>query len=563
MKNKYKVLGAFALTILMVACNSNNNSSLSSVSSSTSSNNVSTSSSEVDYKTNSDFEKAKVTYTDKDNVEKNLNMQTIYTNSGNPHLDPTEEQHVLVVPFGFTDDNLQEVQSKENIDRITTTFFGTQEEIDAVGGWTSVANYYTTSSFGKSKFEGKVVPAWVNYGKSSSQFEKDSNGNLGIYAAEYARKWYIDEYAKENHGDLGVDAEPLSYFDQNKDGYLDLVWIVYSHPTGTVNDWWAYVTYNTSSTSSTRAPGVKTLGFASIQWMQESVGGHDPHTYIHETGHTYGLDDYYDYRSQWAPMAGIDMMDHNLGDHGAFSKFTLGWLQPLVVDDSAIITLRPATTTGDCFILPSPGYNGTAFDEYMMVELMAPVGLAEKDYKNGYTGTAGYSKAGIRITHIDARVYKSDHDTYLADNPEEGIDFRVCNSFGGRPGAGNNLKSDTDYWERKDGTLHYFTLSSLMESSIAEKNWTNTGTYSASNDSLFVKGDRFNLNSTTGWADTYMPSGTNLWNKAKKITGWVNNTTQEYEIDETCTFDYSLRVLSIDKTDDGSYEAKVQVTKAA
>lgn len=564
MKKLSKVLSVFLLTTMVFACDNSSNSSTSKDTSSSSS--ASSSSQTIDYKENKDFEKAKTTFVDANGVEKDLNMQTIYTNSGNPHLDPLEEQHVLVVPFGFTDSNLQSVQTAENVEKIKKTFFGTQEEINAVGGWTSVANYYNTSSFGKSVFEGQVVPTWVNYGKSSSEFMSDSQGNLGIYAAEFARNWYISEYAKENHGDLGAEAKPLSYFDKNGDGYIDLLWVVYSHPTGGRDDWWAYVTY-TNNMSNTKSPAVKTLGFASIQWMQNSSDGYDPHTYIHETGHTYGLDDYYDYRGKWSPMAGIDMMDHNLGDHCAFSKFTLGWLSPLVVDDSAIITLHPTTTTGECFILPSPNYNGTAFDEYMMVELMAPVGLAQSDYKNGYENVNGYSRAGIRITHVDARVYKADHDTYLSTNPGEGTDFRVCNSYAGRDygSAINNLKTDTDYWQREDGSLNYYTLTSIMEASINEdKNWTKVSTYNATNDALYTKGDEFSLDDSYGWAKTFMPSGTNLWNKAKTITGWEDKsqTIQTYEIDETCTFDYELKVLSIDKVDD-SYEAKVRVTKVA
>ena len=61
-------------------------------------------------KTNADFAKAKVTYTDGAGNEKPLHMNTIYSNQNAPHLDPLSEQHVMVVPFGFTDANLQQYQ---------------------------------------------------------------------------------------------------------------------------------------------------------------------------------------------------------------------------------------------------------------------------------------------------------------------------------------------------------------------------------------------------------------------------------------------------------------------
>ena len=513
-------------------------------------------------KTNEDFAKAKTTFV-KDGVEKPLNMQTIYTNNNAPHLDPLSNAHVMVVPFGFTDDT--EVQTQEMLDRINLAFFGSKEDVQSVGGWYSLADFYRTSSYGKSNFQGKVLPTWCNYGKTASQFLSDAGGNLGVTAANYARTWYKAEYDKENHGALGADADPITYFDANNDGFLDLVWVVYSHQTTSDQTWWAYVTY-TNSSASVSYPTVKTLGWASIDWMAKGFNGYDTHTYTHETGHTYGLDDYYDYNKKWAPMGGVDFMDHNLGDHCMFSKFTLGWTAPWVVDDDAIITLRPGTTTGDCFILPSPGYNGTAFDEYIMVELMAPVGLAEQDYKNGYEGTAGFSQPGLRITHVDARVYKSNHDTYLTNNPQEGLDFRVCNTQGGRMG----IKYDSDYWQIPDPEdsskiiKSYYALTTVIESVInPTDNVLTRTTYNVSNSSLFKEGQRFDLKpakaGSYSWSSVFMPSQTNLWNKAKTTTGWTGNEQKPQSVDENCTFNYSLKVLSIQADPEYGYVAKVKV----
>ena len=514
-------------------------------------------------KRNEDFELAKVTYMD-NGVEKGLTRNTIYTNAGSPHVDGYhvgEEAtiHALVVPFGFTDSNLQSVQTQENVERFKTCFFGSAEEMAEHGGTYSLADFYRTSSYGHSNFQGNVAESWCIYEGTTTQFEKASKGSAGIFAANYARDWYATEYAKEGHGALGADAEPLAYYDVNKDGYIDLMWVVYSKPYQSDTDWWAYVTY-TSNAANKQKPAVKTLAWASMTFLDNAAGGYDTHTFIHETGHTYGLDDYYDYNHTWAPMGGVDYMDHNLGDHSMFSKFSLGWTRPWVVDDDAVITLRPGTTTGDCFLLPSPGYNGTAFDEYMMVELMAPVGLAKYDYENGYQSTTGYSKAGIRVTHVDNRVYLTSHDVPLTDNPEVGIDTRIGNSKFGRI----SLQYDGDYWPNENGTKTSYSQFSIIEANCdTEKNWTLSSTYNASNNSLFRKGGFFNLKSNWGWAKTFMPSGTNLWNKAKTTTGWANVDTQTYEIDDTCTFNYSLKVLSIDEDPEYGYVAKVQVTANA
>ena len=96
-----------------------------------------------------------------------------------------------------------------------------------------------------------------------------------------------------------------------------------------------------------------------------------------------------------------------------------------------------------------------------------------------------------------------------------------------------------------------------------DKNWTLTSTYNASNASLFQKNGFFNLKPNWGWAKTFMPSKSNLWNKAKTTTGWTGKDTQAYTIDETCTFNYSLKVISIEKDAEAGYIAKVQVTANA
>lgn len=79
-----------------------------------------------------------------------------------------------------------------------------------------------------------------------------------------------------------------------------------------------------------------------------------------------GLEDYYCYNASWSPMGYVDMMDHNCGDHNSFSKFTLGWSSPKVVDKKVIIDLKPFVTTGESILLPSYNNNGTAFDEYLL-----------------------------------------------------------------------------------------------------------------------------------------------------------------------------------------------------
>ena len=326
-----------------------------------------------------------------------------------------------------------------------------------------------------------------------------------------------------------------------------------------------------------------TLAWASTSFMAD-FNGYDPHTFIHETGHTLGVNDFYDYNNTWKPMGSIDYMDQNLGDHGAYTKFMYGWINPWVVKEedlsggkTAEITLRAQTKSGDALVLASPDYNGTAFDEYLMLELVGPYGLAERDYKAGYSNTPGYTTPGIRITHVDARMYQNNHDVPVTDPNQlgnKGGDERVSNTYGGRM----SVKIDSDFWPEDGGSAPasitsknpgakvggprklpsgnnaYYCETSLMESTVQDQNWTNNANYTASSKTtLFKKGNRFNLSPNSAWANAFMPSGTNLWNKAKTTVGWKDNNTQYYTVDETKTCNYSVRVRDI--VEDAEYGA--------
>ena len=59
------------------------------------------------------------------------------------------------------------------------------------------------------------------------------------------------------------------------------------------------------------------------------------------------------------------------------------------------------------------------------------------------------------------------------------------------------------------------------------------------------------------WAKDKIDGAKDLWNKAKVNNGKYSN----YTIDKTCTFDYSVRVVSIEEDATYGYKAVVQVTK--
>lgn len=493
----------------------------------------------VNLKTNNDFSYAKTTYLE-NGVEHSLDMQNLYRNSGYPHLASTCK-NILVIPLGFNDENLVNVQTQENINKLTKAFNGDENE-----NFQSVKSFYQKSSYGKVNLNADIISNWLIYDGTSKEFQKKyKQETLGLGACEYIKEKYEEEFSKENHGLLGVNAKDLSYYDQDNDGFVDFIWIIYSQTSDQIpsSDWWAYVSYTQNKFEKNNTQ-IQTFGFASIDWLNRN-NECDTHTYIHETGHAFGLVDYYDYNNYWSPLGKIDMMDSSIGDHNAFSKFTLGWLNPLVVDSTSEITLKSTSLYGSCFIIPSPNYNGTAFDEYIMVELLTQEGLNKEIDE--------LSSPGIRLTHCDGRVFSTNHDDYLL-NPQEGTSFRVGNTYKGRSG----IKIDSDFFNNDD--KKYYSLISLIENNIKEKNCLNDYSFSLTNNSLFKKGDYLDFTNLKGYQKDYFPSNSNLWNKAKTITGWKNNSIQNQTIDSKCSINYSIKIKDIYKINN-QYEAKILITK--
>lgn len=554
-----KILALLALAIptILASCDTTNDSgSSSNPSSDTSSSSSSSDSGKyASYKKLTDFEKATMQYTDAMGNKQYLDRNLMEKNSGLPCLQSRGEQRMLVVPVGLDDDTgtspaypsvsrsgRTDKQTTERLDQIENLFFGEASDT----GWQSLKSYYYTSSHGKLTITGNVMRCnggWFKPGKKPSEYSSKQ-------AVADIKTYYLAEYAKDNHGALGADAKEWTWYDQDKDGYIDSIWIVYSaaihayENSTTSMNYWAYVT-SSGNSGNVKSPNISKYAWASIDFMDQAYGeGLDGHTFIHETGHLFGNDDYYSYDDKEAPLGGIDMQDHNIGDHNAFTKWQFGWEAPYVIDDNAYIEMEPTTTSGQFCILPSKNFNGTYADEYMMIEFMSPVGLNE-EYKTGYQSTTGYTKPGLRITHVDARAYKS-KNTEILSTPEEvatATRFRVMNTPSGR---GYKTWRDTfDAANNSTGKDRSMYFINVMQASAfsEEKNLLNQNTTSTNND-LFTKGFTFDLTAyDTGNGkmgnDWYclMPSYSNLWNKAQ------DPSTRA--VDDTCTFDYIVEVLDV------------------
>jgi M6 family metalloprotease-like protein len=228
-------------------------------------------------------------------------------------------------------------------------------------------------------------------------------------------------------------------FDNDGDGYIDGVYLIYSYYDYDTalndynhevnkNTYWAFTYWDTSAIANAASPVGNAYFWASYDFMYQGVKegeGVDAHTFIHETGHLLGLDDYYNYDDNdsqenlvplkyrhYAPMGGLAMMDYNILDHDAWSKWALGWTKPKILRSDVVlpatITLGESESTGDMLVIPDAdsSFNGSAFGEYMVVELYTPDLLNRLDSASSYRGTypRGFKMPGVKIYHVDSRL---------------------------------------------------------------------------------------------------------------------------------------------------------------
>ncbi|MDY3761477.1 MAG: hypothetical protein SO106_00605, partial [Candidatus Onthovivens sp.] len=319
-------------------------------------------------------------------------------------------------------------------------------------GYYSLSEYYKISSYNKLNIKGEVTP-WIDLDLTTKEISSSSISNYTLDCGTYFPTEKAINYIKEN---LNID---LTKYDNDKDGFIDGVYFIYGCPTFlddsslSTSTFWNFTYYNVlnKDKASISSPVLMTYSWSSFDMLSKGSDKTklDTHTYIHEFGHQLGLNDYYDTSNSGglnpytSPMGGLDMMDNNVGDHSAFSKFALGWINPFVVSGdigSVEVDIGSLIESGECIILPTSNYNNTPFDEYLMIEYIKNNSINKVDSTNGYPSTfytdgriiRFYSKNGIRITHIDARSVDSNLD--YTDNINDMVMTKFSNTASTKQG---------------------------------------------------------------------------------------------------------------------------------
>ena len=409
--------------------------------------------------TNFDVEKTDVSgKTIINHTYKDYSNQSIYPIDSCPSLGNPK---ILIIPVWFKDSSKYISDLKKSIVRkdITTAYFGTNEET----GWRSVKTYYEELSSGKLTLTG-TVSQWYEPNYNIADVARD--GEITQELVISATDWYFNNHPSEKRSD----------YDSDNNYFFDCVMLIYAAPDyqalrkDDYDNLWAYCYWLQNEKTSKVTPNV--FFWASYDFMYSQGADAynrtdhpygngdtthcniDAHTYIHEMGHVFGLDDYYDYSSaDYSPAGMFSMQDSNVGAHDPYSVMALGWADPYVVTGNSEVTIGVFQKTKDLVVI-SPKWNGigSPFDEYIILELFSNTGLNEFDCTYAYGNNSdlkGPESFGIRMWHVDSRLTYVNQTKY---DPNLAADVYVFNA--------RNMTSDTQIAKKRTdtyGVTHAFT----------------------------------------------------------------------------------------------------------
>ena len=478
------------------------------------------------------------------------------------------EVNLLVIPVHLPGETNNTAQVRSDLEK---AFFG--QDDDSRLGYPSLSSFYQTSSFGKLRFQGKVTD-WFDVAANTLIEDSDQLTTDGTspYSVQTILREAVDWAIKTQ----GIDIDD---YDANDDGYIDGVWLVYDRLdtytenalAGTSdfnNVFWNMSTCDyddykdEEEIERQRGWGRGTsafswASFSSLYTPYTFYTGDKPnlddlssiavssHTFIHETGHLLGLEDYYAIDSAaYRPAGQYTMMDQNVGDFDSYSKLALGWVTPYVAygpaeisllsryhDDKQVIVI-PADYTeinaevkrqadlgvnsGDIQIEWSP------FSEYLLIDIYTPESLDYLDIgRVPHDRKKGPEETGVRIYHVDSRLFQFrlmsvgsytdlifDKDNYIYDGgplaPNEYVALAITNSVGT-----GNIDIDSALGEQIGVSFNAFDQLRLLASDCFDD-------YSLgqpmTGDDLFKEGDRFDIATfgMTYFTDYRFNSGSNI-----------------------------------------------------
>ena len=337
---------------------------------------------------------------------------------------------ILVIPINLQASNTSSITNwtTSKLTSLNGYYFGNSP--------TSFVNYYKSMSHGYMTFSGIVSEV---YNESSSNYTVEKINNDQSFSTLFGMMRRAVSWVKSNSLYSNVD---WSEYDQDNNGTFDNIHFLTNYKaTQWAGPLWPHM-YTMGEVGTHSNPLVSTYSIGAINHTNDSI------TQIHEQGHIFGLDDYYDYsddgQSPINYVGGADMQSHNMFDWNSYSKLSVGLASPYVItggEDDFTIEIGDAVTTGDCIIVPAnyDTWNGSAYDEYFLIELFSNKGLNAEFWDDYCTYYGDLGDYGIRMYHVDSRLYSLntgrevssiDPSTWgnqtIAIGPNNSSDYTAC-----------------------------------------------------------------------------------------------------------------------------------------
>ncbi|MDR1006655.1 MAG: M6 family metalloprotease domain-containing protein [Bacteroidales bacterium] len=300
-------------------------------------------------------------------------------------------------------------------------FTYTQQEFDNlfnqvnynVGGASgSVRDFFLASSFGQLELLPTVVgpytlPHDMAFYGANNQYGNDAN----------ARQMIIDACTAAN---ADVD---FKQFDGNNDGFVDGVHVIFAGlgeaAGGAPNTIWPHRS-SLNPPQSFDGVRVKDYSCSAEKRQGGSIAGIG--TIAHELGHVLGLPDYYD--TDYGASGGyartpgrFDIMDQGSYNNNentpplycAFSRLTLGWIEPYVLEDSTNmdITVFPLIDSNEAFMIKT-----STDGDYFIFENRQRNNV----WDNYIFGDGGYSmnfNGGLLVMHANENIPNNNDSSAL------------------------------------------------------------------------------------------------------------------------------------------------------
>lgn len=267
----------------------------------------------------------------------------------------------------------------------------------------SLSAYYYRSSYGNLSIDGTVLD-WYCMGKERGQYDSDKEIMREVL------DYYIDKQ--------GLD---LSEYDANGDGVVDSLYVLWAGNMDSSSGMWSGA-YRSTWKNSPEEWETKVTGYIFVPgttvWSTVPPLVCNVNSLTHETGHLLGLNDYYSYDTTnqkddeeaytggalEGGLGGMDMMDANIGEQNAFSKWLLGWLEPEIItfeeisllsEEEKVYTLYPSNEQGDALFIKLKEED-SMFTELLVIEVISSTMNARE--------LTRLEEPVVRILHVDASL---------------------------------------------------------------------------------------------------------------------------------------------------------------